>query len=62
MTFQSSEGNIKVIQEPVIKKQLVPVNEIPIFDSDGKIISSHISVQNVGEKELLDFVTGINQV
>lgn len=54
MTFTSSEGNIKVVQEPVIKKELIPAGQIPVFDNDGKLIASNQSA------EFLDFVDGIN--
>ncbi len=42
--MQSPESNIQVIETYVVMKQLPAANEIPVFDVDGKLISSGVTV------------------
>ena len=47
MTFQSATSNIQVSQEPVIKVQDIPLNAIPTFDANRKMVSSGIQTTDL---------------
>lgn len=46
--MQSPESNIQVIETYVVMKQLPAANEIPVFDVDGKLISSGVTIGSSG--------------
>ncbi len=46
MTFQSSKADIQVTEEAVYKKQSIVAGNIPVLDTDGKMIDSGINVTN----------------
>jgi hypothetical protein len=47
MSFQSAQGNVQVTEEPVIKKEAIPANEVPVFDSDNKLKSSGVNINSI---------------
>lgn len=50
--MQSPESNVQVIETYVIMKALPPVNEIPVFDVDGKMISSGVNIGSLGSSSM----------
>lgn len=53
MPFISQNSGLSVNEEIVSKKQLIPANIIPVFDVDGKMISSGIPVGSGGTSILM---------
>ena len=51
MPFQSANSNVLVEQEPAIKKQDIPVNAIPVFAADRKMINSGVLVTSLATQE-----------